>query len=237
MKKLTAIFLFIIITTFAKNVVYAVEYTDEQIRTEIEKQVIQQNKKYTDAEVKVIIASMPFKKMYISDGNIKFVVKSNFDKFVPRDIKKIYIYSNGKLEKQIIVSVRTLAYKEVLCANRQIDRDEILSLNNLMPKRMEVSSNIDYVLTKNMLDSKEMISRKWFREGEIIDRRFVGMKPDVKSYSTVKAFFKSGNIFISTDGVVLSDGMIGDYVDVRNNTYKKTYRGKVIGENKVLINM
>ena len=63
------------------------------------------------------------------------------------------------------------------------------------------------------------------------------MKPDVKSYSTVQAFFKSGNIFISTEGVVLSDGMIGDYVNVRNNTYKKTYRGKVIGENKVLINI
>ena len=63
------------------------------------------------------------------------------------------------------------------------------------------------------------------------------MNSSLSSTLSVKAFFKSGNIFISTDGVVLSDGMIGDYVDVRNNTYKKTYRGKVIGENKVLINM
>ena len=102
---------------------------------------------------------------------------------------------------------------------------------------MEVSLNLDYILTKDNLENKEMISRKWFREGEIIDKRFVGMKPDVKSYSTVQAYFKSGNIFISTDGIVLSDGMIGDYVNVKNNTYKKTYRGKVIGENKVLIDI
>ena len=38
-------------------------------------------------------------------------------------------------------------------------------------------------------------------------------------------------------GTAMSEGMIGDYINVQNPTYKRTYRARVIGENKVLINI
>ena len=44
-------------------------------------------------------------------------------------------------------------------------------------------------------------------------------------------------IMITIDGTATMDGMIGDYVNVENRNYKKTYSGKVIGENKVLVNI
>lgn len=105
------------------NTAFAVTLTDNFVREEVTKQIIAQNKKYTDAELKVIIANMPFKTVTVSDGKLKFVVTSNFDKFVPRDIKKVYIYSNGHLETEFIMSVRTLAYKDVLCARTMLDRE------------------------------------------------------------------------------------------------------------------
>ena len=40
---------------------------------------------------------------------------------------------------------------------------------------------------------------------------------------------------VSVDGTAMSDGMCGDYIDVENKNYKKIYNGKVIGENKVLV--
>lgn len=90
MKKLLLTALILLIST--ANVVSAANLSDSYVREEIKKQIIQQNKKYTDATLEVIIANMPFSTMYVPDGKLKFVVTSNFDKFAPRDIKKsIYI--------------------------------------------------------------------------------------------------------------------------------------------------
>ncbi|MBR1681449.1 flagellar basal body P-ring formation protein FlgA [bacterium] len=226
-----------IILALTVNSVFAVTLTDNFVREEIRKQIIEQNKKYTDAELQVIIANMPFSTMTIPDGKLKFVVTSNFDKFVPRDIKKVYIYSNGVLSKEFIVSVRTLAYKDVLCARTTLDREALLSNANVVPKRMEVSANIDYVLTEDMLKNRQIITKKWFREGEILDKRFVRVKPDVERNSEVQVYFKSNGVLIAISGIALNEGMVGDYIDIQNKTYNKKYKGRVIGENKVLINI
>ncbi len=219
------------------NSVFAVTLTDSYVREEIKKQIINDNKKYTDAELQVIIASMPFKTITVADGKIKFEVSSNFDKFVPRDIKKVYIYSNGHLEKEFIVSVRTLAYKYVLCARTQLDREALLSNANVVPKRMEVSSNIDFVLTQGMLKNRQIVTKKWFREGEILDKRFVKIKPDVERNAQVQIYVKSNGVLISLTGTALDEGMVGDYINILNKSYNKKYKGRVIGENKVLISI
>ena len=233
MKKLILTLLILLLSTASE--VFAVELSDVYIQDEIRKQIVKQYSKYTDAELDVSIANMPFSKIYIPDGTIKIIVKSNFDKFVPRDIKRIYIYSNGKLEKEFIVNVRTLAYKNVLCAKTTIERDSLLSNANVIPQRMEVSANLDYILTYDMIQNKQMITKKWFREGEILDKRFVKAKPDVEKFTPVQAYFQSNGVMITIDATAVEDGMIGDFITIKNQNYKKSYRGKVIGQNKVLI--
>ena len=234
MKKLFSILIALILTS---NVALAVTFTDSFVREEVRKQIILQNKKYTDAELEIIISNMPFKTMTVSDGKIKFVVTSNFEKFVPRDIKKVYVYSNGKLEREFLVQVRTLAYKNVLCAKTQMERESLLSNANVSAKRMEVSAQLDYVLTPEILENKQIITKKWFREGEILDKRFVRIKPDVERNSEVQTYFKSNGIMIMISGKALDEGMVGDYINVQNETYKRTYKARVIGENKVLVNI
>lgn len=235
MKKLISTILIALILT--TNSVFAATYSDSFIREEVRKQINIQNKKYTNADLEIIISSMPFKTMTVSDGKIKFVVTSNFDKFVPRDIKKVYVYVNGKLEREFLVQVRTLAYKNVLCAKTQLERESLLSNANVTAKRMEVSMQLDYVLTPEMLRNKNIITKKWFREGEIIDKRFVRIKPDVERNSEVQAYFKNNGVMIMVSGKALNEGMVGDYINVQNDTYKRTYKARVIGENKVLINI
>ena len=64
------------------------------------------------------------------------------------------------------------------------------------------------------------------------------MKPDVARNGDVRIFFVSnGAVMITIDGISKADGMMGDYVDVENRNYKKVYTGKVIGENRVLVNI
>ena len=64
------------------------------------------------------------------------------------------------------------------------------------------------------------------------------MRPDVVRNGEVRIFFVSNDsVMVSVDGTAMSDGMCGDYIDVENKNYKKVYNGKVIGENKVLVNI
>jgi flagella basal body P-ring formation protein FlgA len=219
---------------FTAGMAQAATISEAAVKAEIKKIVIEQNKRYTDATIEPEIATLPFSSIDVPEGKITYVVQSNFDKFVKRDIKRIAMYVNGKQVRKFVVTVNALAYKDVLVASKNIDREQVLSEGNTVSKRMEVSQNLDYVVTKEMLE-KEMVAKKWFRESEIIDKRFLKMVPDVARNSTVQAYFNSNGILISISATALSEGMTGDYIDLENRAYNRKYRGKIIGVNKVLI--
>ena len=83
-----------------------------------------------------------------------------------------------------------------------------------------------------------MVAKKDFREGEFIDKRFVKERPDVTMNSEVRIILNSDNGFqIAIDGIAKKDGVIGEYVTVENKMYNKVYNAKVIGENRVLVNI
>jgi flagella basal body P-ring formation protein FlgA len=132
---------------------------------------------------------------------------------------------------------QTSVYKDVLVASEQINREQMLTKECTEVKRVDVSMRADYVLDGSMLE-KEITTKKIFQKGEIIDKRFVKMKPDVARNADVRVFFVSnGSVMISIDGTAMSDGMLGDYINVENKNYKKVYNGKIIGENRVLVNI
>ena len=106
-----------------------------------------------------------------------------------------------------------------------------------MVKKMDVSQRMDYVLSEKMF-AKEMKAKKAFQKGEVLDKRFVKMKPDVERNMGVRIFFVSnGAVMITIDGTAMADGMTGDYINVENKNYKRVYTGKVIGENQVLVTL
>ena len=191
----------------------------------------------TDAEVEVKVTGTQFAQLQLPDGVVNYKIVSGGDKIVPRDIKRVDVYVNGAFIKTLNLPVQTSVYKEVLIANDFINRDQALTKENSSVKKMDVSMKMDYILTEKMLE-KEITAKKAFQKGEVIDRRFVKMRPDVVRNGEVRIFFVSNDaVMVSVDGTAMSDGMCGDYIDVENKNYKKVYNGKVIGENKVLVNI
>ena len=193
--------------------------------------------KMTDADIEVKVSATPFAQLQLPDGKVTYKITSGADKIVPRDIKRIDVYVNNAFIKSLNLPVQTVIYKEVLVANDYINREQSLNKDNLSLKKMDVSMKMDNVLTQSALN-KEMSAKKGFQKGEIIDKRFVKMRPDVVRNGEVRIFFVSNDaVMVSVDGTAMSDGMLGDYINVENKNYKKTYNGKVIGENKVLVNI
>lgn len=207
-----------------------------EVKTEICKQVVETNKKYTDASLTANVIALPFASLALPDGNVRFEVSSNLNKFMARDLKKVNIYVNDKFARTFNAPVDVKAYKEVLVAREFIQRDKALTASLVITKKMEVANNLEYTLTSDMLNN-EIITKKTFREGEIIDKRFVKLKPVVQRNDDVKACVSMNNLQIEFEATALADGMMGDYINIENRTLKKIYRGKVIGENKILIEM
>ena len=235
MKKLLITALIIMMITGMS--VNAQTVTSAEIKSQIANQLEAIYNKNTNAEIEVKITAVPFAELQLPDGKITYKIVQGADKIVPRDIKRVDVYVNNAYIKTLNLPTQTNVYKEVLVAADFINREQAITREATLVKKIDVSQKIDYVLSEKMLD-KEMSAKKAFQKGEIIDKRFVKMKPDVARNGEVRIFFVSnGAVMITIDGTALADGMTGDYINVENKNYKKVYTGKVIGENRVLVNI
>lgn len=215
--------------------VYAQMVSSSDVKASVAKILEENYKKTGDVEVKV--SATPFAQLQLPDGKVSYKIVSGADKIVPRDIKRVDVYVNNAFIKSLNLPVQTIVYKNVLVANDFINREQALTKDCVSVKKMDITMKADYVLTETALN-KEMSAKKAFQKGEIIDKRFVKMRPDVIRNGEVRIFFVSNDaVMISIDGTAMADGMCGDYVNVENKNYQKVYNGKVIGENKVLVNI
>lgn len=226
----------VILMMFVATSVEAQTLTRAQIQKSISSEIVKTYRAYTDADLEVSVNNLPFTSVELRDGRVSYKVTSNQDMFMARDIKRVQIFVNGQLAKSFAAPVQVKAYKNVLVAREYIDRDSAITALNTKVERREISNILDNVLTQNRLAS-EMFSKKVYRENEVIDKRFVKRQPDVTRNDEVVALFKSKDITISVSATSLSDGMIGDYVLLKSAKYNKSYRGKVIGRNRVVIAM
>ena len=217
--------------------VQAQTITSAEIKTQIASQLEAIYSKNANAEVEVKIIATPFAELQLPDGKVTYKIVQGADKIVPRDIKRVDVYVNDSFVRTLNLPSQTSVYKEVLVAADFINREQAFTREATLVKKIDVSQKFDYILSDKFL-SKEMSAKKAFQKGEIIDKRFVKMKPDVLRNGEVRIFFVSnGAVMITIDGTAMADGMTGDYINVENKNYKKVYTGKVIGENRVLVNI
>ncbi len=234
MKKLLTTALIMIVTAVCAN---AQTVTSAEVKAQVAKQLQQGYEKIAKGDVEVKITATPFASIQLPDGKVTYKITQGGDKIIPRDIKRVDVYVNDAFVRTLNLPAQTIVYKEVLVANDFINREQAITKETVSVKKIDVSQKMDYVLSEQVL-SKEMSAKKAFQKGEIIDKRFVKMKPDVERNMAVRIFFISnGAVMITIDGTALADGMTGDYINVENKNYKKVYTGKVIGENRVLVSI
>lgn len=232
MNKIVATALILIISNLGVN---AQMVSSSDVKTSVAKILETNYNKMTNGEVEVKVSATPFAQLQLPDGKVSYKVVSGGDKILPRDIKRVDVYVNNAFVKTLNLPVQTIVYKDVLVASDFINREQAVTNECTTVKRMDVSMKMDYVLDSKML-AKEMTTKKTFQKGEVIDKRFVKMRPDVQRNGEVRIFFVSnGDVMVTIGGTAMADGMTGDYINVENKNYKKVYNGKVIGENRVLV--
>lgn len=229
-------FRLILIIVLAFNSLKAQAYilSNSEVKNIVVKQVAENYKKYTDAKLDIEVVALPFRDLTLPEGRVSFVVTPSMDKFMARDLEKVFVYVEDKLVETFNAPVVIKVWENVLVASCFINREEQINPKVVTIKKMEISNTMQYPLRADAL-CKDILAKKAFREGEIIDKRFVKLRPDVLRNSCVTVLFNTNNLTISTEATALSDGVIGDNICLMNKNYNRTYKGKVIGENKVLV--
>lgn len=226
--------LLIMILVFSSLKANAVILSSSEIKAAISKQVQANYKKYTDAKTEANIVALPFDTLSVPDGKISFVVTQSIDKFMARDLVKVSVYSDNKLIKTFNAPVVVKAYQNVLVASCYIEREKELDYNIVKIEKKEIADHFEQYLRPESMNN-HIVTKKVFAKGEVIDKRFIKLRPDVLRNANVTVLFDNSNLTVTVDAIALTDGIVGDNICIMNKKYNKIYKGTVVGENKVLV--
>ncbi|MEI7474570.1 MAG: flagellar basal body P-ring formation chaperone FlgA [bacterium] len=237
MNKILSITLITIITLFSTVFkVNATVLTQGYISLEIGKQAQEIIKREIKSNINIDIDNSYISSVEVYGNKYKIQVLCNSEKFNPITIFKVNILSNGSLVKTFGVPVKISIFETVAVAANNIYRGEFLSSNNIKYENKEISFIYDNVMKES--DTPEgFIANKIYRQGEIIDKRYIATPPDVLMHTPISIIFKNDDITVSLDGEAMDNGKIGDYIRVNNKTYKKQYKGQIIDNNTVMVKL
>ena len=227
----------LIITISAFNTLKAdaVVLSEDALRADISRAAAAQYGKITDGEIQCTVLMLPFSQLTLPDGKIRVKVETK-DNFRPRDVFRVTVYSNSNSVKTFNVPIQTRLYKNVFVASSVIPCDKIINYTNVKIERKEIANLYGFVIDDKSMP-KELYSKKVYKIGEILDNRFVKLRPQVMKNSEVTVFFSTNNLTITIGATALSEGNVGDSICVMNKQYNRLYRGTIIGENRILVQL
>ena len=126
----------------------------ETLKNDLQKLISDDYKSKTSAEVNIKISMLPFQNLNLNDGKISYVLINNTDecKLVSRDVKRVNILVDNKLERTLSVPIEINAYDEVMVAAENISREQPISLNKTRFKKMNITNKSEFVVTKAFMN-------------------------------------------------------------------------------------
>lgn len=233
-----------IISTIFTMLVFAISVSANTIsadilKNEIQNLITQDFSSKISSDIIVKVTMLPFQSINLPEGKFSLAIANPCDELnlTSRQVKRINILVDNKLQRTINVPIELKVFEEVLVCAEAISREQPINPTKIRVKKINIADKANFIVTKDMI-TKEMVAKKEFKEGEYIDKRFIKVRPDVVKNSEVRIILNSDTGFqISIDGIAKMDGTIGEYITVENKMYNKVYSAKVVGENRVLVNI
>lgn len=206
---------------------------DQFISRQIKKNIIEQLKQKHDGKIEVEITALPYKSIEVPDGDIKIETGTDLSSF-NSTIVKVDVYSDDIKVKTFGARVEINVYDKVWVAKDWIKRGE--SLKNLKLVEKNISSMVNEVTSKDF-EPGQYQARKNIRPGDVINRDYIEKVPTIVKNSPVSLIFITPQVSVTIPAIAMTSGKIGDFIKVKNKDYKKSYVGKIIGKNLVLVHI
>ncbi len=210
----------------------------EFLKKEIEQDITQKllSSDNDSKKVSIEFKKFNFKSLNVGDGDIEVRTSVNSNYISPSSIITVKVFSDKKAVKTLRLPIKLSIKDKVWVAKNVVKRGQTLGFSNVCLEYKDVTRNYKNTATKDF-SVVGNISRKNLKPGAIIDKRFIKKTPTVLKNSFIYLVFEGDKVKITLPGEALQDGGMGDYIKVKNKRFRKRYIGKVIGKNKVLIDL
>ena len=130
--------------------------------------------------------------------------------------------------------VRLTWYQNIVMASRNINKGDKLTAGNLMIRKQKISKSTSGLYASNLDEVAGFLAERRFKQGEPIILNSVSSPRMLKKGRTVTIIARLNGAKVSTGGILMDDGVIGDWVRVRRADNKKVVlRARIINENLV----
>lgn len=141
-----------------------------------------------------------------------------------------------KVEWQGMVRVALSLFKDVVVARRPLNRNQMVSAEDVEIKRAEVGRLKEESYLTRLEDVVGKRTRRPIGAGEWIHQKIVQSMPDVREGNRVNLVFKTKNLLFQVPGVAMTNGRVGAFIPVRNLQSGKIVYGVVQSIDSVLVN-
>lgn len=152
-------------------------------------------------------------------GNVQLVVRILLD-------EKLY------LKVPVFFYIRV--YEDIVTSNRKIERNGILTLDNMAINRVETTklAGLTFVNKEDLLGKRAI---RPILPNTPITLEIVDNPPVIKKGDFIKIFVQTGNLHVVTKGVAKEDGYLGKIIRIKNIDSNKELYGKVEDSSSVKI--
>ena len=146
----------------------------------------------------------------------------------------VEVSHDGKLVESGQVRLKIRKFADVLVTSDKIRRKDTFSTNNVIIRRMDVTSLREKPVNSfTVLDGHR--AKRYLRKGVILTTTSIEAIPDIESGREVSIVYVDGLCHVSAPGVAMESGMAGDYVKVRNKSSRKIIMARVVDASAVAV--
>ena len=130
--------------------------------------------------------------------------------------------------------MRCELWQDIYMATERLRRGTEVDVNSLMSKRVDIL-NLDQPPILANVDVSDYLMAMTLAPGKPLQWHHIRPKPDMRKGKVVDIIAQEGVMRITTKGKALEDGLVSEFIAIRNLQSKREVQGQVIDENTVQV--
>lgn len=147
----------------------------------------------------------------------------------------IKVSCNAAKSWSIFIGARISAYARILVAAQPLVRGQILQAVDLLPELRQVGPNSSLYTDASQFVGMQL--KRNLPQGEVIKANQLTYAKVIRRGDSVVLVAKLGSTQVATAATALSDGKVGQQIDVKNTQTSQVVRARVSGPGKVEVKL
>lgn len=172
--------------------------------------------------------SLPQDLLIPVDGELSFSLPQD-RRLAGTILLPVEVTRQGTSIRRDTLKLRVSVIRSLYVASREIPKGQIIGEDDMALEERDMADIWGTPATD--IVGKE--AKMTIKEGTVIMEGNLTLPPAVRRREGVLIIARKGSVEVTLSGMALSDGFIGDLIEVENTSSKKRFRARVIGEGVV----